>query len=362
MTDKTKFMSPLLFAIAFLAAAANAQDCGTTWRCIYTSSAPTLDGDLTEWASVSGLTTALIQPYTGQQYAIGDATYKCLYDDSSIYFAIEIPGEFSFNETDSAKCASIATMLKIGVDATYVNMGGCPDATSGCASGVPSTCDSYRVDIGAHWELPGTKQSVAYPIGSFQTAPDEYAVSPKCRLADDGANAANDWAGAWSHSNQDVDGFYTFELSRALTTASSTTDAQLFTGGTFSFGVAYWDPLQTDAGWTDPGHFVTGCAADWIELELANPTTATFNGSFVPVPTPAPTFVPATMEPTFNGTNVPFETTTPDPPGPAPPSMSTPASAPTAPFSSSDAQHYSAVLSCSMLVSAIGGIATVFFL
>jgi hypothetical protein len=53
----------------------------------------------------------------------------------------------------------------------YYNMGVCPDAQAGCdaTGGVPPTCETYTVDIGAHWELATTEQGVTYPINTVET-------------------------------------------------------------------------------------------------------------------------------------------------------------------------------------------------
>jgi hypothetical protein len=115
---------------------------------------------------------------------------------------------------------------------------------------------------------------------------DEYAVSPYCRLDDDGISAGNEWSGAWSHSSSNVspqgvstesgatEDMYNFELSRLLTTQSPTTDkAELVAGETYQFGLAYWDPNETADGWTDSGHYVTGCATNWLDLVLSQDTS-----------------------------------------------------------------------------------------
>jgi len=164
--------------------------------------------------------------------------------------------------------------------------GGCPDALGGCPDGVPDSCDEYRVDLGAHWELKDTEQGTLYGVSDSVAAnrqgatgtgddpiankDDEYAVSPYCRFDDDDADADNEWAGAWAHTNpvEGEFGSYHFEMSRRLKTASIKSDAQLAAGETIQFGVAFWDPYETDGGWTDIGHFVTGCATKWIDLEL----------------------------------------------------------------------------------------------
>ena len=89
-------------------------------------------------------------------------------------------------------------------------------------------------------------------------------AAPYCRPDDDDALAANDWSGAWSHSNpvEGEAGVYTFEISRTLTTASTTSDAQMAPGNTYDFGIAWWDPFETEFGWTAAGHYLTGCSAD----------------------------------------------------------------------------------------------------
>ena len=172
---------------------------------------------------------------------------------------------YRFDGLDNKKCAAIGTMMRIGEKAGYLNMGGCPEAAElGCDDGIPESCDDYLVDLGAHWELRETEAGVEYPMdptlpsGNYPVVnnDDEYGAGPFCRPDDDDANAANEWAGAWSHSNpvEGEDGIYTFEISRLLTTASDVSDAQFEAGKTYDFGIAYWDPFQTEFGWTAAGH------------------------------------------------------------------------------------------------------------
>jgi hypothetical protein len=126
--------------------------------------------------------------------------------------------------------------------------------------------------------LKTTQQGVEYPMNAttgsgndlIANNDDEYGVSPFCRPDDDDALAANDWHGAWSHSNptEGADGVYVFEIARTLTTASVLTDKQMAVGERYEFGIAYWDPFETENGWTEAGHFLTGCSADWIFLTL----------------------------------------------------------------------------------------------
>jgi hypothetical protein len=252
---------------------------------------PVLDGDIAEWSDITGIEIPLYAPLTGELYASGKAELKCAHSEDRLFLTLSVPGKYRFDADSNELCAAIATMTRIGEDATYYNMGGCPQAATGCENGVPAQCDAYRVDIGAHWELATTEQGVTYPIStvdgigteilSTASSPpgddlvankdDEYAVSSYCRLDDDGDGAGNEWAGGWSHSagtEEGADGTYTFELSRLLVTASTATDAQMTIGGTYDFGVAFWDPNQKEDGWSDSNHYVSGCAEEWFQLTL----------------------------------------------------------------------------------------------
>ena len=90
-----------------------ADDCTLTWRCMpTTNNTVTLDADLGDWKDVEGITTDLVN-LNDVTYASGPATYKCVYDDERVYLALEIPGDYRFNETDNNQCAAIATMMKV---------------------------------------------------------------------------------------------------------------------------------------------------------------------------------------------------------------------------------------------------------
>jgi hypothetical protein len=149
-------LSFLAFVSSLLISPSVSQECPLSWKCPFTDTAPTLDGDVAEWDSIEGIESTLQMPLTNTTYDAGPALTKCMYDDTNLYLALEIPGLYRFDTLDNNLCAAIATMMKIGVDATYFNMGGCPDAiadTTTCNATVLETCAPYLVDIGAHWEL-----------------------------------------------------------------------------------------------------------------------------------------------------------------------------------------------------------------
>jgi len=329
------FSSTAALVLGLFVRATYAQDCTSPslLTCRPVSTTPTLDGDLSDWESVEGgIDTPIYGALAGKSanlYQHGNSMVKCLYDDSKIYFTMEVPGMYRFNATDNHQCATIALMFPVGVDAEFYNMGNCPQAAGGCDSSgaVPGECDDYRVDIGAHWELATTEQGVLYTVNNstgnddIGNKDDEYAASPFCRLDDDGTDAANEWEGAWVHTNstEGAMGTYIFELSRSLTTLSPSTDAQFEAGNVYSFGVAFWDPFEIESGWTDHGHYVSGCADQWTDLWLARagevdpPTDAPAEAPVAapPVNTPTvediPTDAPAPTSGSFSlGTNAFF--------------------------------------------------------
>jgi hypothetical protein len=199
---------------------------------------------------------------------------------------LEIPGKYRFDPDENKRCAAIGTMMPIGSKAGFLNMGGCPESmeAGGCPDGIiPETCMDYTVDLGAHWILKTTAMNTEYTMNAttgtgndlVANKDDEWAVSSYCRPDDNDSMAAgNEWAGAWSHSNpvEGEMGMYTFEISRTLKTPSTLSDAQLEGGNTYDFGIAYWDPFETENGWTAAGHFLTGCSTDWIKLRLEDST------------------------------------------------------------------------------------------
>jgi hypothetical protein len=303
---------------------------------------PTLDGKTEDWSGVQVFEEPLTGALTSKPYDFGSGTVKirCGYDAERIYFLFEVPGKYRFAKDNNHMCASISTMFQMGDDAELYNMGesssckinlvlhslplltsqqtipgNCPLA-SNCnddSSAIPGGCNSYKVDLGGHWELSttgklvthyflgsslylhlsfllfaATEMGVAYDTNegngddAVANKDDEYAVNPLCRFDDDDAKAANEWKGAWLHSNPiaierantNGEGTYIFEMSRALQTDSVETDAQLEVGGTVGFGFAFWDPFETEAdGWSDSGHYVTGCSSDWIDLKLVDDGT-----------------------------------------------------------------------------------------
>ena len=104
--------------LALVAATAAATDCTSpdSVTCRRTDMPPTLDGDLSDWADVTGITTPLMMAEKMVMYEPGNLDIKCLFDDTRIYFALMVPGAFRFSTEDNKLCAAVGKSLMKLVD------------------------------------------------------------------------------------------------------------------------------------------------------------------------------------------------------------------------------------------------------
>jgi len=111
----------IIAVLAVASIAAGAEECVSpkTFICNPTTTPPTLDGDLGDWSDAAA-TSSLTAAMGAMPYGAGDLTMRCVYDDSRIYFAFEVPGAYRFDPNDDHKCASISTMMQVGPDATFL--------------------------------------------------------------------------------------------------------------------------------------------------------------------------------------------------------------------------------------------------
>ena len=114
----------IIAVLAAVSIAADAEECVSpkTFVCHPTTTPPTLDGDLSDWSdhADAAATSSLTAAMGAMPYGAGDLTMRCVYDDSRIYFAFEVPGAYRFDPNDDHKCASISTMMQVGPDATFL--------------------------------------------------------------------------------------------------------------------------------------------------------------------------------------------------------------------------------------------------
>ncbi|KAH9290375.1 hypothetical protein KI387_034492, partial [Taxus chinensis] len=178
-------------------------------------------------------------------------SFQALHDGHSVFFLLQVPGDYRYVQGKSNSCPSVALMFQVGEDATYHNMGGCNEEPGDCSS---KSCGGYEVDM-MHFSIGSAIPGRLYGANiidninhtgrdSFGHLVDMYAWNPHCRYLDglgpegngsgNSSIAQNDWQGAWWHdsiddssgllesaspySSPNSDGTYTFEFSRPLRT------------------------------------------------------------------------------------------------------------------------------------------------
>ncbi|MBI2913133.1 MAG: hypothetical protein HYY03_04355 [Chloroflexi bacterium] len=248
----------------------------------------TVDGDNADWAAISGLALTLeqfeIPPGSDWDYdpvAPKNATLKVATDAAKVYVLLEVTDTYDYVATNHDLSPALAVMFRIDA-AAGPHMGSGPDDFEAGLG---------KVDIW-HWELdcgPGVPSGGGDPGSGNDpdcNLDDEYATDPETR-EDDGkpagsnTNAENSIAGVWKHTAAAIGGAgkWIFEMSRPLNSGDSQ-DAQFTPGGTAYAAVAYWDPKESSAGWSDAGHLVSADAG-WVAVSLPAGATAT------PTATPA---------------------------------------------------------------------------
>ncbi|MFQ5380678.1 MAG: ethylbenzene dehydrogenase-related protein, partial [Dehalococcoidia bacterium] len=244
---------------------------GTGTSLTAVNAAPVIDGDNSDWADVPGLAIVLKQfeiPAASDWEFNGEvepknATLKVATDDSNIYVLVEVEDSYDYVAEDHGLSPAFAVMFQIE-DPAGPHMGSGPDDLE---EGLG------MVDIW-HWELdcgPGVLSGGGDPGDGDDpdcNLDDEYATDPESRDDDDQSGAENSIAGAWSHAPATLgaDGTWIFEMSRPLQTGD-TTDAQFAPGGIAHMAIAYWDPKESAAGWSNEGH-LTSADLGWLEVTI----------------------------------------------------------------------------------------------
>jgi len=200
---------------------------------------------------------------------------------------------FNANEQNMA---AIALMFPVGDDATYHNMGGCPEGPGLCNA---TSFGGHEVDL-LHFEINQAIPGRLYGANivdsvngtgkdRFGNLDDGYAWNPHCQSVDGTtpsgeltAGGVNDWRGSWTHSTIDTKygliasdspfgtidgaGTYTFEFARPLRTNDVLQqDAQFTIGSPHGMAVALWYPVG-GAQWQPYQHYSGSC--DWLQLEV----------------------------------------------------------------------------------------------
>jgi hypothetical protein len=243
----------------------------------------TIDGDASDWADVEAtvltleqLDLSLLPPGQADEIDFGlldpiDVQFKVANDADNIYMLVEVPTAYDYGGSADLHKFSPA----LAVQSKIV-----PEA----AAHMGSPEDDLFVSLGMvdiwHWELdcgPGELSGGQGVTGTGNDEAcnfdDEYSTTPEKREDDGDGDDPNDAAenslvGSWSHSAAEVggDGTWVFEMARPLQTGDPQ-DAQWESGGNAELVLAWWDPNETEEGWTDAGH-LTNAYDGWITVNL----------------------------------------------------------------------------------------------
>jgi hypothetical protein len=230
----------------------------------------TVDGDDSDWASITGADVEL-EAISTETVESKHATIKVAYDDTHLYVLLTVEDDFDWDAADAHLSASTAVMWAVE-EAAGPHMG----------TDVEGEEEDYTslgmVDIW-HWELEcaiGTPQGgEASDAGDGEPGndagcnfDDEWATDPENREDDNGEGAENSLLGVFGHTNPVAggDGTWIFEMRRPLDTGDLQ-DAQFAVGTTALMAIAYWDPDNSPEGWDDAEH-VQSSHLGWIEVTL----------------------------------------------------------------------------------------------
>ncbi|GLJ36099.1 hypothetical protein SUGI_0724170, partial [Cryptomeria japonica] len=184
-----------------------------------------LDGKGDEWdePNITGysfpLMPALHPDDHDNKYEKGEMTLKALHDGHSVFFLLQVPGDYRYVKGQSRSCPSVALMFQVGEDATYKDMGGCDEEPNKCSS---KSCSGHEVDI-MHFSIGTAIPGRLYGANiidnfngtgrdTFGHLVDLYAWNPHCRYLDglgpegngnSSYTGQNDWQGAWWHDTID---------------------------------------------------------------------------------------------------------------------------------------------------------------
>ncbi|KAL3717702.1 hypothetical protein ACJRO7_009182 [Eucalyptus globulus] len=298
----------LLLSLSPIARVGSHQESGE-WSCesdpevrieaAFRPGAITLDGHGDDWKDVEGSEFSLLpalDPDEDKEYGGGKMTVKAAHDGSSVFFLLQVDGNYAYSKGENTKCPSVSLMFQIGESASYHNMGGCKVGPDTCTN---KTCKGHEVDI-MHFSIGNAIPGRLYggnPIDNregnggdrFGHLVDLYGWSPHCRYIDgtgptgNDSSAQNNWNGAWWHSSFTVHsgfveedspyasdgqkGTYYFEFSRPLRTMDRIQqDAQFTIGESSKMSVAFWYPVNGNP-WHGSGHFSINC--DWVPLDIS---------------------------------------------------------------------------------------------
>ena len=231
----------------------------------------TVDGDVSDWAGVAGLSTTLepIVDRLDDPVDNKDVTVRVAHDDDMLFMLFAVEDDYDWQADDHNLSAALAVMFPVGTAGAHM---GAEDEEGEVSAGM--------VDIW-HWELDCAAGELngggaGHPAGDGQDPgndddcnfDDEWATDAETREDDNTGTGENSMTGAWVHSNPvaGAPGVWYFEMSRPLQTGDEQ-DAQFTVGESTQLALAYWDADFGPDGWDDSTH-VQSSSQGWININL----------------------------------------------------------------------------------------------
>jgi hypothetical protein len=231
----------------------------------------TVDGDISDWADVAGLSLTLepIVDRADDPVEAKDVTIRMAHDSDLLYVLFAVEDDYDWNAEDHNLSAALAVMFPVSAGGPHM---GAEDDDGETSTGM--------VDIW-HWELDCAAGELSgggagHPAGEDKDPgnddacnfDDEWATDAETREDDNTATGENSLTGTWFHTNpvQDGPGTWYFEMSRPLQTGDEQ-DGQFTVEEETLLALAYWDADFGPDGWDDSTH-VQSSNQGWIEIHI----------------------------------------------------------------------------------------------
>ncbi|XP_040938846.1 uncharacterized protein [Gossypium hirsutum] len=231
----------------------------------------TLDGCADDWEDIDGSEFSLrpaLDPDENHEYKDGKMTVKALHDGNSVFFLLQVDGNYVYSKGDIKKSPSVALMLQIGDNATYHNMGGCKEQKGSCTN---KTCKGHEVDL-MHFVIGNAIPGRLYGGGdsSFGPLVDAYAWNPHCRYL----NGMGPSVGLGTKEKVTTGIIKEIILVDRITgkehggtvALQIIQDVQFTIDWSSKMSVAFWYPVDGKQ-WVGSGHYTINC--DWASLDIA---------------------------------------------------------------------------------------------
>ncbi len=215
-------------------------------------SAFTVDGGEADWDAANVPKYLVTLRMLNNNASTLQGEFKIAYNDTHLALLFIIEDDYQVNLTSPRLSPAVAVEWKI-------------DDAAGPHMGVDGGQSLGKVDIW-HWKLQHNATYLHTPNPnsgrSGNGLDDEWATSPTNRYDDAKESSLY---GAWNYNSEE--GEYVFEFMRPFTT-NDANDTQFSMDKAFYMNLAYWDPSQSETGWSGSGHYITVPDYNWIQINI----------------------------------------------------------------------------------------------